>query len=75
MIIQSNALRDKVEIFETSSLMDLERKIENKINENQAILLEVHHVSHQLAFNPINGKKIYTATVHFKQLKENTGNK
>lgn len=69
MLIQSNALRDKVEIFESSSIADLEKKIETKINENQAILLEVHHVSHQLTFNPINAKRIYTATVHFKQLR------
>lgn len=70
MFIQSNALHDKVEIFESSSIADLEKRIELKVIDNQAILLEVNHVAHQLSFDPVSGKKIYTAIVHFKKTKE-----
>lgn len=67
MIIQPDKLKDKVEMFETGSLQELENRISKKIDDNQAILLEVHHVSHQLTIDPNSGKRIYTAVVHFKQ--------
>ncbi|WP_280768572.1 DUF2536 family protein [Salipaludibacillus daqingensis] len=67
MIIQPDKLKDKVEMFEASSLQELEHRISKKIDDNQAILLEVHHVSHQLTIDPNTSKRFYTATVHFKQ--------
>lgn len=66
MIIHPDKLTDKVEMFETGSLQELENRIAKKIDDNQAILLEVHHVSHQLTIDPNTSKRIYTAVVHFK---------
>ncbi|WP_416149254.1 DUF2536 family protein [Salipaludibacillus sp. HK11] len=67
VIFQPDQLKDKVEMFETSSLRELEDRISKKIDDNQAILLDVHRVSHQLTIDPTTGKKIYTAVVHFKK--------
>jgi len=67
MIFQPNTLKDKVEMFEATSMQELENRISKKIDDNQAILLEVHHVSHQLTIDANTGKKHYTAVVHFKK--------
>ncbi|TLS39306.1 DUF2536 family protein [Pseudalkalibacillus caeni] len=40
-------IEDKVEFFEASSLPELEKKINDQIEVNKALLLTVHHVSHQ----------------------------
>ncbi|MCR6106232.1 DUF2536 family protein [Salipaludibacillus agaradhaerens] len=66
MIFQPDSLKDKVEFFESGSLIELEKHITKKIEENQALMLEVHHVSHNVTFTP-TGKKFYTAVIHFKQ--------
>jgi hypothetical protein len=68
MIIQPDKLKDKVEMFEASSLAELEERISRKIEDNQAILLEVYHVSHQLTIDQNTGRKYYTAVVHFKKM-------
>ncbi|MCE7790912.1 YrzA family protein [Salipaludibacillus sp. CUR1] len=67
MIFQTDTLKDKVEFFEAATLQLLEKQISKKIDDNQAIMLEVYNVSHQLTIDPKTGKKIYTAAVHFKQ--------
>ncbi|MCM3442036.1 YrzA family protein [Metabacillus halosaccharovorans] len=65
MDFQLDLLKDKVEFFEATSIKDLEKKINDQILHNQAILLYVHSVSHQM-FVTEDGKRIYSAVVHFK---------
>ncbi|WP_249777695.1 DUF2536 family protein [Paenalkalicoccus suaedae] len=69
MILRPDSIHDKVEFFQAKSLADLENRIAAKIDANTALLLEVHHVSHQLTFDPESGKPYYTASVHFKAKK------
>lgn len=59
-------IEDKVEFFEASDLRTLEKKIEEQIENNKVLLLQVHSVSHQIAFHPETGRPLYTAVVHFK---------
>jgi hypothetical protein len=56
-----------VEFFEAYDLRTLERKIEERMDINKALLLDVHTVSHQTVFDPNAGKMLYTAVVHFKK--------
>ncbi|HZH59716.1 MAG TPA: DUF2536 family protein [Metabacillus sp.] len=65
MEFQLDLLKDKVEFFEAMSITDLEKKINDQIVHNQAILLHVHSVSHQM-FVTEEGKRMYSAVVHFK---------
>lgn len=65
MVFQLDILKDKIEFFEASSIKDLEKKINDQIIHNQAILLHVHSVSHQM-FVTDEGKRLYSAVVHFK---------
>ncbi|BCE07699.1 hypothetical protein RSC2_01306 [Bacillus paralicheniformis] len=57
-------IKDKIEFFEALSLEELEKKISQQIENNQALLLRVHSVSHQTAV--IDGRIHYSAVVHFK---------
>lgn len=61
-------IEDKVEFFEALDLKTLEKKINTQIEINRAILLSVHHVSHQMHIDE-NGRLFYSAAVHFKQKK------
>ncbi len=65
MVFQLDILKDKIEFFEANSIKDLEKKINDQIIHNQAILLHVHSVSHQM-FVTDEGKRLYSAVVHFK---------
>ncbi|KIL75397.1 DUF2536 family protein [Bacillus badius] len=58
-------IEDKVEFFEASSLAALEKKIAEKIEQNRAILLSVHSVTHQMQMDA-DGHKHFSAVVHFK---------
>ncbi|MBU9713351.1 DUF2536 family protein [Evansella tamaricis] len=69
MLLHTSPLEDKVEFFESGSLEQLERQISKKVEDNQAIMLTVHHVSHQVAIDPQSGKRHYSAVVHFKTKK------
>lgn len=60
-------IEDKIEFFEATSLKALEKVIQEKIDHNRAILLHVHHVSHQVAMEPKSNNRIYSAVVHFKR--------
>jgi hypothetical protein len=60
-------IETKIEFFEAYDLITLERKIEEQINNNKALLLEVQNVQHQVTFNPNLNKMLYTALVHFKE--------
>jgi hypothetical protein len=61
-------IEDKIEFFEADDLKTLEKKINEQIEHNKAILLEVHHVSHQMHVAE-NGQRFYSAVVHFKAKK------
>jgi hypothetical protein len=66
MNFQIDFIEDKVEFFEATDLKTLEKKIEGKIEENKAILLGVHSVSHQMYVSD-KSQTFYTAVVHFKR--------
>ncbi|MEH7505007.1 DUF2536 family protein [Neobacillus drentensis] len=66
MNFQFELILDKVEFFEANNLKTLQKKIESQIDENRAILLAVHSVSHQMHVNE-NGQTYFTAVVHFKK--------
>lgn len=59
-------IEDKVEFYEATEMSKLEAIIQEKIEQNQALLLRVHHVSHQVAIDPSSGKRLYSAVVHFR---------
>ena len=56
---------DKVEFFEAETIKNLEEKIQSQIEINKAIMLQVHSVSHQMHVSE-DGKRFYSAVVHFK---------
>lgn len=61
-------IHDKVEFFEAADVKTLEKKINEQIEQNKALMLEVHHVSHQMHVTE-NGQRFYSAVVHFKAKK------
>ncbi|MDQ0231553.1 DUF2536 family protein [Metabacillus malikii] len=65
MNFKLDILKDKVEFFEATSIKELEKRINEKIEQNQAILLSVSSVSHQMHITD-DGKRFYSAVVHFK---------
>jgi hypothetical protein len=65
MNFQLDIIKDKIEIFEATTINELEKKINEQIVHNQAILLSVHSVSHQMYVSE-EGKRFYSAVVHFK---------
>jgi hypothetical protein len=68
MNFKFDLIEDKVEFYEATSLKELEKKINSQIEHNKAILLSVHHVSHQMHLDE-NGRTYYSAVVHFKAKK------
>ncbi|MFD0713011.1 DUF2536 family protein [Paenibacillus sp. GCM10027626] len=59
-------IETKVEFFEAYSLKALEEQIDRQIQNNKALLLDVHAIQHQSMFDPQREKMLYTAVVHFK---------
>jgi hypothetical protein len=59
-------MENKIEFFEAYDLITLERKINEQIENNKALLLNVFSISHQVVFNPLKNKMLYSAIVHFK---------
>ncbi|MEH7461219.1 YrzA family protein [Bacillus thuringiensis] len=59
-------IEDKVEFFEAASLALLEKKINEQIDNNKALMLEVHHISHQMMMDLESKRPYYSAVVHFK---------
>lgn len=59
-------METKIEFFEAYDLKTLEKKIEERMDINKAILLDVHSVQHQVTYHPNMNKMLYTALVHFK---------
>ncbi|WP_174730039.1 YrzA family protein [Mesobacillus harenae] len=64
-MLNFDLIEDKVEFFEAPQLSQLEKKINQQIEINRAILLRVHSVSHQMHVDE-NGRCYYSAVVHFK---------
>lgn len=59
-------IEDKIEFFEAVDLKRLEKLIDEQIENNKALMLHVHSVSHQVTLDPTTGKRLYSAAVHFK---------
>lgn len=59
-------IETKIEFFEAYDLRALERKIDEQIINNKALLLDVHAIQHHAVFDPNAGKMLYSAVVHFK---------
>ncbi|MCP3771746.1 YrzA family protein [Paenibacillus sp. MZ04-78.2] len=59
-------IENKIEFFEAYDLKTLEAKIDAKIENNKALLLDVFSICHQVVFDPNAGKMLYSAVVHFK---------
>jgi hypothetical protein len=68
MNFQIELIEDKVEFFEALDIKTLEKRINEQIEINRAILLSVHSVSHQMHVDE-NGRIFYSAVVHFKAKK------
>ncbi len=66
MNFQLELIEDKIEFFEAHNLKTLQKKIESQVEENRAILLGVHSVSHQMHVSE-DGQTYFTAVVHFKK--------
>ncbi|NQD65506.1 DUF2536 family protein [Bacillus haikouensis] len=69
MNISFELIEDKVEFFEAGQLKTLEKKIDEQIQHNKAIMLHVHNVQHHVSIDE-NGRRLYTAVVHFKVKKQ-----
>ncbi|MGE8206156.1 DUF2536 family protein [Heyndrickxia sp. NPDC080065] len=65
MNFQFELIEDKIEFFEATDIKELEKKINDKVEQNKAIMMHVHTVSHQMHVDE-NGRKFYSAVVHFK---------
>lgn len=65
MNLQLDMIQDKIEFFEAVEIKSLEKKINEQIEINKALLLRVHSVSHQMHVDE-NGRTFYSAVVHFK---------
>lgn len=59
-------MESKIEFFEAYDIKTLEKKINDQIENNKALLLNVFSISHQVVFNPVHNKMLYSAIVHFK---------
>jgi hypothetical protein len=68
MSFMLDKMENKIEFFEAYDLKTLERKIAEQIDNNKALLLGVHSISHNIVFNPLHNKMLYSAVVHFKAL-------
>ncbi|NSL50205.1 YrzA family protein [Calidifontibacillus erzurumensis] len=66
MEFKLDVIEDKIEFFEAYDLKTLEKKINEQIENNKAILLTVHSVQHQSHILDESGRTYYTAVVHFK---------
>lgn len=66
MQLKLERIEDKIEFFESDNLKKLEKLIDEQIENNKVLLLHVHSVQHQVTVDPITGKRLYSAVVHFK---------
>ncbi|HJV47303.1 MAG TPA: YrzA family protein [Bacillota bacterium] len=69
MEFKLDRIEDKIEFFESDNLRKLEKSIDEQIENNKVLLLSVHAVNHQVLIDPISGRRVYSAVVHFKAKK------
>ncbi|MET3507495.1 YrzA family protein [Halalkalibacter oceani] len=67
MAIQLDRIGDKIEFYEAFDLPTLEALINDKIEQNKALLLRVHSVQHSVHIHPKTERPVYTAVVHYKE--------
>ncbi|WP_428909207.1 YrzA family protein [Niallia sp. Krafla_26] len=65
MDFQLDMIKDKVEFFEATDIKTLEKKINEQIENNKALLLRIHSISHQMHVDE-HGRTYYSAVVHFR---------
>ncbi|MBD8841616.1 DUF2536 family protein [Paenibacillus sp. FSL K6-4396] len=65
MEISLDMIKDKVECLQAYDFHELARVIEDRIEINKALMLRVKQVQHQVTFDPIRTKMLYSAVVHF----------
>ncbi|GGO06597.1 DUF2536 family protein [Saccharibacillus kuerlensis] len=58
-------IKDKVECLQAYDFNELERAIEMRIEVNKALMLRVKNVQHQVTFDPLRSKMLYSAVVQF----------
>ncbi|MCM3762331.1 YrzA family protein [Alkalihalobacillus oceani] len=68
MTIQLDRIGDKIEFYEAFDLHTLETSVNDKIEQNKALLLRVHSVQHSVYLHPKTERPVYTAVVHYKEL-------
>ncbi|MBD2845065.1 YrzA family protein [Paenibacillus sp. IB182496] len=66
MELSLSRIHDKIELFEAYDMKTLERQIDAQIENNQALMLRVASVSHQVTPVADSGRMLYSAVVHFK---------
>ncbi len=65
MDIILDMMKDKVECLQAYDFRELERMIEERMEINKALALRVKNVQHQVTFDPVRNKMLYSAVVHF----------
>ncbi|MDO3412589.1 DUF2536 family protein [Saccharibacillus sp. CPCC 101409] len=60
-----DSIKDKVECLQAYDFGELERAIETRIEVNKALMLRVKQVQHQVTFDPIRSRMLYSAVVQF----------
>ena len=65
MDIILDMMKDKVECLQAYDFRELERAIEERMEINKALALRVKMVQHQVTFDPVRNKMLYSAVVHF----------
>jgi len=66
MDFRLDRIDNKIEFFQAYDMLMLEHKIDEQIENNKALLLDVHAIQHHVVFDPNAGKMLYSAVVHFK---------
>jgi hypothetical protein len=59
-------IENKIEFFQAYDMKTLERKIDEQVTNNNALMLDVYAIQHHIVFDPNAGKMLYSAVVHFK---------
>ncbi|MCQ4086368.1 DUF2536 family protein [Saccharibacillus sp. JS10] len=58
-------MQDKVECLQSYDFRELERLIEERMEINKALMLRVKNVQHQVTFDPVRNKMMYSVVLHF----------
>lgn len=69
MQIHLDQIQDKIECFQATTLKELEKKMNEQIENNKVLLLEVANIQYQVYADPKTSFPLFTAIVHFKAKK------